>query len=221
VNEVERLQADLYFAEQERDRLDHRAAMNRVNWTLWRDRATAAESALAALRQAMEALAEEWEASPKRSHSGAYVADLRALAGTSACAGKPEYGNGGCCGACKGTGSNLSDGPCWDCRGTGHPHEQADPAEPVGMTVSEDRSLINWRGENYVRQNPTCDSCGSEGFELRFSAPHGAVFCVDCFERENSRRTWVCDGCMARLVAAQIADFADFEHVLCRKCADR
>jgi hypothetical protein len=31
-------------------------------------------------------------------------------------------------------------------------------------------------------------------------------------------RTWVCDGCMRRVLAADIAEFADFEHVLCRRC---
>jgi hypothetical protein len=35
------------------------------------------------------------------------------------------------------------------------------------------------------------------------------------------RRTWVCDGCMKTVTADQVADFADYEHVLCKPCAIR
>jgi hypothetical protein len=34
-------------------------------------------------------------------------------------------------------------------------------------------------------------------------------------------RVWVCDGCMGRVRAHEIADFADGEHVLCRACVER
>jgi hypothetical protein len=102
------------------------------------------------------------------------------------CTGNPD---GGCCTACQGTGYSLSDqGMCWDCRGTGHPHEQpaevTPPAEPDGLVVSDDRNLLNWRGVNYVRQ-AECDSCGPQGFIVRYSPDHGAYFCDGCYEREN------------------------------------
>jgi hypothetical protein len=31
--------------------------------------------------------------------------------------------------------------------------------------------------------------------------------------------TWVCDGCMGRVTRLEIADMADGEHVLCKRCA--
>ena len=38
---------------------------------------------------------------------------------------------------------------------------------------------------------------------------------------DQPRRTWVCDGCMRTVTADQVADFADYEHVLCKPCAIR
>ena len=46
--------------------------------------------------------------------------------------------------------------------------------------------------------------------------------CVTCGADEPPqwpRISWVCDGCMARVVRSQIADMADGEHVLCKRCA--
>lgn len=37
----------------------------------------------------------------------------------------------------------------------------------------------------------------------------------------TDERTWVCDGCMRQVVAEQIHDFADYEHVLCKLCAKK
>lgn len=37
-------------------------------------------------------------------------------------------------------------------------------------------------------------------------------------DRPSPVRTWVCDGCMKTVTAEQIADFADYEHVLCKEC---
>jgi hypothetical protein len=36
---------------------------------------------------------------------------------------------------------------------------------------------------------------------------------------DHDAPTWVCDGCMGRVVRSEIADMADGEHVLCRRCA--
>jgi hypothetical protein len=38
---------------------------------------------------------------------------------------------------------------------------------------------------------------------------------------ETEPRWWVCDGCMQYVRAHQIADFADYEHVLCIECWER
>jgi hypothetical protein len=69
-----------------------------------------------------------------------------------------------------------------------------------------------------------CTRCDGTGFN------HGDQgMCWDCRGTGHPHeqppppveRTWVCDGCMDRVTAVQIADFADYEHVLCRKCVDR
>lgn len=30
--------------------------------------------------------------------------------------------------------------------------------------------------------------------------------------------TWVCDGCMRDVTAFEVAEWADFEHVVCKDC---
>lgn len=39
-------------------------------------------------------------------------------------------------------------------------------------------------------------------------------------EKRAGTWTWVCDGCMRTVTADQVADFADYEHVLCRRCRE-
>lgn len=54
-----------------------------------------------------------------------------------------------------------------------------------------------------------------------------AAYRVQVLEAEEAARkqeaqeehTWVCDGCMKTVTREQIAEWADFEHVLCRSCS--
>ena len=64
---------------------------------------------------------------------------------------------------------------------------------PVGLTISEDGNLLNWRGENYVRQDATLGADdNSRWFEL-FGTPERAAKTLAAF-CDKCKRDY-CNGC--------------------------
>ena len=66
---------------------------------------------------------------------------------------------------------------------------------PVGLTISEDGNLLNWRGENYVKQDATLGADdGSRWFEL-FGTPEKATEAIAKTVRGCDGYGWHCDDC--------------------------
>lgn len=56
---------------------------------------------------------------------------------------------------------------------------------PVGLTVSDDGNLLNWRGENYVRQNTLGSGTLTAEQVMKIAGKHQPDYCSDthvCFD---------------------------------------